>query len=232
MGSGYLTRIEDLEGEAEGSAWQVPWHAKIPTYVLALPMIAAFVVATFQGGAPSGAMRDWGVSGAALAAGRYHTIASHMFAHGGFAHIFMNMSALFAIGGRLVTRLGSPPGAWLRFMGLFLLSGLVGAALFLAIHPSGTIPMVGASGALYGLVGALVRMDRDGLYVIPLQRRFIGRFTLDFVRDNLLLFVLLTVPALLMGSGGGVAWEAHLGGFAFGLLAGPRFLRVKRYGDI
>jgi membrane associated rhomboid family serine protease len=232
MSTGYLTPIEDLEGEAEDSAWQVPWHARVPVYLLALPMIAAFVVVTFQAGAPSGAMRDWGVSGAALAAGRYHTIASHMFAHGGFAHIFMNMSALFAIGGPLVTRLGSPPAAWLRFLMLFGISGLAGAALFIAIHPSGTVPMLGASGAIYGLLGTLIRMDRDGLYVIPLQRRFIGRFTTDFVRDNLLLFVLLTVPALLMGSGGGVAWEAHLGGFAFGLLAGPRFLQVKRYGDI
>lgn len=92
--------------------------------------------------------------------------------------------------------------------------------------------MLGASGAIYGLVGALVRMDGDGLYVIPLRWRFVGRLTWGFVCDNALLVLVITVPALLAGHAGGVAWEAHLGGFAFGLLAGPRFLSVKPYQDI
>jgi membrane associated rhomboid family serine protease len=201
--------------------WFVPWHAYVPVGMLAAGMTAAWLFYFPHG------MRDWGISGAALAAGRYETIALHMFAHGPLFHILMNMVALVSIGGLLVARLGAPPLAWLRFLAFFLLSGLAGTAFYLAIHPHGTVPMVGASGALYGLFGLLLRLPAEPGPLLSLRTPRMRRAVIELIKDNLWLFALLLLPILLSGGQGGLAWEAHLGGLLFGLFAGPRFLPAE-----
>lgn len=215
------------EQEEPPHSWEVPWHAKVPSAVLIVPMVAVFLYSLFIGGIMEIALR-WGLSGAALTEGRFAGIGTHMFLHGGVLHIAMNLTALWAIGGLLTARMGPPPHAWWRFFSIYFASGLAGAAVYLALHPFGTVPMVGASGAIYGLLGALLRIDRQGERIIPLRSREIGRATWQFVKDNAFLFLVLTGPALLAGRGGGVAWEAHLGGFAAGLLLGPRWLVPER----
>ena len=177
-------------------------------------------------------MRDWGVSGQALAQGRYDRLMTHMFAHGGALHILMNVSVLLALSPPLIARLGRPPGAWVRYFGLFLLSGLAGAFAYLAVNPDGTVPMLGASGAIYGLMGTLLRLGPETGALVPLRSRAMALALKDFVRDNLLLILLFTVPALLAGTGGGLAWEAHVGGLTFGLLAGPKFVPTALCEDI
>lgn len=198
--------------------WSLPWHAYVPAALLATGMIAAWLYHFPKG------MSSWGISGAALAEGRYGTIASHMFAHGPLVHIMMNMVALVSIGGPLVARLGRPPGAWLRFLLLFVLSALAGTSLFLALHPHGTVPMLGASGALYGLLGLLLRLPPEPGPLQPLRSPRMRRAVIAMIKENLWLFALLILPGLLLAGHGGLAWEAHLGGLLFGLLVGPRLL--------
>ena len=84
--------------------------------------------------------------------------------------------------------------------------------------------MLGASGAIFGLAGFLVRYPYGADTPSPLWSRDTARAVGDFVKTNVILIVLLTVPALLQGQSGGVAWEGHLGGFLFGLLAAPLFV--------
>jgi membrane associated rhomboid family serine protease len=199
--------------------WTVPWHAKVPGFLLAGGMAIAFAVHF-----PSGGMAGWGVSGDALAHRHWQTIPLHMFAHGAPFHIVMNAMALYGLGGPLVARLGDPPQSWLRFAALFSLSGLSGMTLFLAIHPFGSTPMLGASGAIYGLLGLLIRLPPDGDDVISARSPQMRSTLLGLLRENAFLFALLTVPALLSGRSGGLAWEAHLGGLLFGMFAGPKFL--------
>lgn len=167
---------------------------------------------------------DWGLSAAALSQGRFETIFLHMFTHGGLWHLVMNLSVLAAIGGVLTARLGPPLLAWLRFLLLFVLSALAGAALFLALHPTGSVPMVGASGGIYGLVALLLRTRPDGGPVLAFRSRTIRRSGWALVKENAFLFVLLAVLSWAGDAAIGLAWEAHLGGFLFGLLAGPWFL--------
>lgn len=169
---------------------------------------------------------EWGVSAQALAAGRYENVLLHIVAHGPIFHIAINMYALNEIGPRLVARLGAPARAAGAFLLLFTLSGLAGALVFFAFHPQGTVPMVGASGALYGLLGTLVRLPKDESPMARMDRNHGWRLTKEFVRDNGWMFVALTLPNILMGREGGVAWEAHLGGFLFGLIAAPIFFRA------
>jgi len=175
----------------------------------------------------------WGLSAAALAQGRFETIFLHMFTHGGVWHLVMNLSVLAAIGGVLTARLGPPPLGWLRFLLLFVFSALAGAALFLALHPMGTVPMVGASGGIYGLVALLLRTRPDGGPLLAIRSRTIRRSGWALVKENAFLFLLLALMSWVGDAAIGLAWEAHLGGFLFGLLAGPWFLprEVSAEGD-
>lgn len=205
------------------------WQMQVPAAVLGAACVIAWV--WYNAAHQFAGMADWGVSGAALERGRFDTIFLHMFAHGGAAHLIMNMTMLAAIGGALTARLGPAPLSWLRFLLLFLLSGLTGAALYLAVHPAGVVPMVGASGALYGLLGLLIRAPANGAGVLPVKSRRIRRVSWDLVKQNAFLFALLATMAWASGTAGGLAWEAHLGGFLFGLLAGPKLLaRVSEVG--
>ncbi len=172
-----------------------------------------------------GGMVQWGLSAATLAAGRFDTIALHMFAHAGLVHIGFNSVVLFGLAGPLVTYMGAPPASWLRFYLFYAIAGLAGAALYLAMHPAGNVPMVGASGAISGLIGLVSRLsDRNG-GLVPLFSSEMGRRVWHFARANLWLVLLFAGAMFLLGGGGGIAWEAHLGGFLVGLL-GARLVLV------
>ena len=210
---------DQQQPEGEGLGWDVPGHAKLPGALLVAVMAVAWIAHIHSGG-----MAGWGVSGAAIAGGRFRTIFLHMFAHGGAVHIAMNGFALFALSGPLVARMGTPPLGWLRYLALFLMSGLAGMTCYVAIHPSGTVPMLGASGAIYGLLGALIRLPPEGEMLMPIRSERTKAIIIDLVKSNALLFALFAIPPLLLGQSGGLAWEAHLGGFLFGLMVGPWFV--------
>jgi membrane associated rhomboid family serine protease len=208
-------------------SWEVPRHAHFLPIALTAAMVAAWLLYIVLAGrfAIEGlAMISWAISASALAEGRYETILLHMFAHGGPMHIFMNSAALVSLGPLLIARLGPAPLSWLRFGAVFVLSGLAGAAFYLAVHPTGQVPMLGASGAICGLLGLLARFQPESDEFVPIRSRKIWLTMKIFVKDNLILFAMLTLPALLAGRGGGVAWESHLGGMLFGLFGAPFLL--------
>jgi membrane associated rhomboid family serine protease len=186
-------------------------------------LAAALVVAFVSGPAIGGASR-WGLSALALAQGRFDTLFAHMFAHAGVAHIAMNLSALLALSPPFVARLAPGPRRLAVYFGFFLLSGLSGAILYLALHPTGFVPMVGASGAICGFWGAVARLGPDGA-VRPVFSREVLEVVRAFAISNAILFAIIFVLVRMAGGTGGLAWEAHLGGFLFGMFAVPRFVR-------
>lgn len=131
---------------------------------------------------------------------------TYMFVHANFMHIFFNMLVLFFFGPRLEMRLG---GA--RFIKLYFLSGLAGALLSMAFLLGPPVPIIGASGAVYGvLMGFAILWPRDAIYIwgiVPVQARW--------------LVGVMTAMTVFLGFGGGqdgVAHFAHLGGFLGGYL--------------
>jgi len=125
------------------------------------------------------------------------TIVTYMFLHGGFGHIFFNMLMLFFFGPRLEARLGSR-----RFLGLYFTSGVAGGLLSFT---SPLIPIIGASGAVFGVMFAFAYYwPREVVHiwgVLPIEVRW--------------LVAGLTGVALISGFGGardGIAHFAHLGG--------------------
>lgn len=143
------------------------------------------------------------------------SIVTHMFLHGGFGHIFGNMAYLYIFGDNIEDRIGRK-----KFLLLYLACGLAaGAAQVLAgVHSSA--PCVGASGAIAGIMGAyLVLFPRVRIFFMVAVIRFKVSIWL-YLGVWILMNLFMGSVAVLDGAsaGGGVAWWAHIGGFAAGAL--------------
>ena len=133
-----------------------------------------------------------------------------MFMHGGWFHIIMNMWVLFVFGDEVESHLGH-----IRFVLFYLLCGLAAAAMEVSAAPNTGIPMVGASGAIGGILGAYVFLHPKAKVVFWL----IIPITLSaWVAIGGWLVLQLFGVAGSQGSTGGIAYWAHIGGFVAGLL--------------
>jgi membrane associated rhomboid family serine protease len=208
--------------------WVVPAHAHIVPTALATLLSLAWL-----GYSTNGSMSGWALSWPGLHERGSWLLVLHIFAHGGLLHLIMNVSALMLVGGPLISRLGTPPLSWARFLYLFFGSGLAGAALFLAFHFGRPAAMMGASGAIFGIVGALARVHPATGEVVPLKSARTMMLAKLFLQNHLILLALVVIVALLTGARQGFAWEAHLGGLLFGFLATPLYLppMIERVDD-
>ena len=155
--------------------------------------------------------------------GEAFTILTSMFMHGGWGHLGSNMLFLYIFGDNMEDVLGH-----LRYLAFYLLSGLVAGLVQLGIDVSSTIPMVGASGAIAGVIGGYMlffpRAPIVALNTVPLLWFVMGIFPVipawliaaEFFLVNLLQGVSSLGSRAEMG--GGVAVFAHLGGFVAGLI--------------
>ncbi|MBI5494409.1 MAG: rhomboid family intramembrane serine protease [Deltaproteobacteria bacterium] len=139
----------------------------------------------------------------------------HMFLHGGLMHLVGNLWFLWAFGGPAEGRLGHA-----GLLGIYVLGGVAGALLQVAAEPSSGVPLVGASGAISGVMGAFLwEMGRRNLPLLVVVWRVEVRawvFVLGWAGMQVVdAFSSLGRPA----GEGGVAFFAHVGGFAVGLCA-------------
>lgn len=153
------------------------------------------------------------------------TILTHMFLHGNWFHIISNMWVLWIFGDNVEDAMGK-----LRFIIFYLLCGLGAAALQVGIgfiFGSSEIPMVGASGAISGLLGAYMKFF-PGARILSLVFFF---FFVSFAQIPAIIFIgfwfisqvingILTLP---FAGIGGVAWWAHIGGFLTGIYLCKKF---------
>ncbi len=142
------------------------------------------------------------------------TLVTSMFLHGGWMHLLGNMLYLWIFGNNVEDRLGH-----LRFALFYLASGLAAAAAQILPDPASQVPMVGASGAISGVLGAYVVLFPHARVLVMIP---VGILLFRHVRAVWVLgiwFAMQFVSALLAPSGGGVAWWAHVGGFVAGFVA-------------
>lgn len=144
-----------------------------------------------------------------------------MFMHGGWAHLLGNMWFLWIFGDDIEEHCGA-----IGYLFLYLLTGIAAVLAFVLVAPQGEVPLVGASGAISGVLGAYFLHRPDAqiktLFVLPFFpflwiRNIPGLFVL-------LYWIVLQVISQVMASrahevgGGGVAYAAHIGGFIAGLV--------------
>jgi membrane associated rhomboid family serine protease len=177
---------------------------------------------------------DWALVPAEASQGlEMHTIITSMFLHGGWMHIIGNMLFLYIFGDNLEDQLGH-----IGYLIFYLAGGVAAAFAQMAADPGSTVPMVGASGAIAGVMGG---------YLMLFPRARVDLALIIFV-----IIKVITVPAWLMlglwfglqlvngaamdAAGGGVAYWAHAGGFIAGLVlilpawlrrGGPAFWRLN-----
>ncbi len=145
----------------------------------------------------------------------YSTLFTSMFLHGGWMHLLGNMLYLWIFGNNIEDTMG-----YGRFVIFYLICGILAALSHAMIDPSSTIPMVGASGAISGVLGAYLLLfpRAQVLVLVPL-----GIFTRVMYVPAALVLGLWFVLQVLSGGmslgrgGGGVAFFAHVGGFLAGM---------------
>ncbi|MDR5675140.1 MAG: rhomboid family intramembrane serine protease [Armatimonadota bacterium] len=199
--------------------------ARRPPVVMLSILAASVLVFLYEVGLPPDELaeffRTFGVVPARLLGPDppYFTLVTSMFLHGGWLHLLGNMLYLWIFGNNVEDAMGHG-----RFAVFYLLSGLAAAGLQVAFQPASSVPMVGASGAIAGVLGAYLVLFPHAriLALVPL-----GFFTqLAEVPAVLFLplwFLLQLVYGLAsLGApaqvGGGVAFWAHVGGFVAGVV--------------
>jgi membrane associated rhomboid family serine protease len=216
-----------------GSLWSGPdtqevvKYGAIP-YALTHPGTHCGVVQTIQGAAIACARQPGGIVGSTSTLPTWETVFTSMFMHASILHIGGNMLFLWIFGNNVEDSMGP-----VKFIIFYLLGGIAALALQVAINPSSAAPTIGASGAIAAVLGG---------YIVLYPRARV--LTLVFI---ILFFTVIELPAVVMlgiwfaeqavfgaagltnptGGGGGVAYFAHIGGFAFGALT-IKVLATKR----
>lgn len=152
-----------------------------------------------------------------------HTLVTSMFLHGGWMHLIGNMLFLWIFGDNMEDQFGH-----LRFLGFYLAAGIAAAVGQILAAPASLVPMVGASGAIAGVMGAyLLFFPRARIDVLVIIVVLIKIFTIPAWIMLGLWFALQLFNGMAMDvAGGGVAYWAHAGGFVAGVvLALPVWLR-------
>ena len=173
----------------------------------------------------------WGLVPANLVSNpsnQWVTIFTAMFLHGGWFHLLSNMWFLYIFGDNIEARLGG-----VRYLIFYLLSGVAAVALQTYLLPTSRVPMIGASGAIAGVLGA---------YLISFPRARVASLV-----PILFIFTIIEVPAAIFlvlwfisqlysglfamqgASASGIAWWAHIGGFVFGFIMVSFFARRPAY---
>lgn len=133
-----------------------------------------------------------------------------IFLHGNLAHLGGNMLFLWIFGNNVEDRFGH-----LRYLAFYLVAGVAAAVAHVAVQPSSTVPVVGASGAIAGVMGAYLvlfpqaRVTTLVIWIIPLVTTISAVWVLGF----------WFVSQFFTAPESSVAWMAHVAGFAFGVVA-------------
>lgn len=189
------------------------WAAVPCEVIQGRPLTAGEVAATVFGGDPQAC--DPSDTGPAVHPGKrvLLSVVSSLFLHDGAFHLVVNMLFLWVFGNNVEDRLGHVP-----FLLFYVAAGIVGTGAYLAAQPSGTVAILGASGAVAGVMGSYLIWYPDApirtlvfLVLVDIRARWFlgGWFAIQFFTWT--------------GPG---AWIAHVAGFAFGVVAGRL---VRRY---
>ena len=157
---------------------------------------------------------------------RWITVVSSMFLHGGWFHLLGNMWFLWLFGDNVEDAMGR-----VRFIVFYLLCGLAAVAAQMASNPDSAIPMVGASGAIGGVMGAYaILYPKVGVHMLLILGFYVDRIFVPawlMLGYWFLLQLLGGIPAL-SSEGGGVAFWAHTGGFLAGVVLIYPFRNERR----
>jgi membrane associated rhomboid family serine protease len=202
---------------------RAPWPAVL---------IAASILAVFALQAATGDVDAWnerfGLHPADLAQGRLLGLVTALWCHANWAHAGANAAFALAFGAPAARLFGPGPRGASVFFAFYLLGGVIASLGFAAVHRGDDTVLVGASGAVSALAGAAARLigaagSGAPRTLAPFRSAGVIGMSFAFVSTNLV----LGLAGVDLGQGDApLAWEAHLGGYAAGLLLVGPFLRL------
>ncbi|HDP97386.1 MAG TPA: rhomboid family intramembrane serine protease [Euryarchaeota archaeon] len=147
--------------------------------------------------------------------GSSYTIFTSMFLHGGFGHIVFNVFILVLIGNLLEERIGSP-----KFLAIYIISGIGGGLVYALVNLGDNVGVIGASGAISGILGAIaILYPNQPFMLLFLSFRNIPAWVMVLIFLAMQMFIALSQT--------NIAWEAHIGGLATGILIAPLLMRIS-----
>jgi membrane associated rhomboid family serine protease len=202
--------------------FNAPWTI----VVLCVGLVALYAVQAFA--MSDATFNALALTPAQLAAGHWQTLLTSLFLHGSWPHVLMNAVAALAFGPPVARLFGLGPRGALVFLLFYLTCGALAGLGFVLADPHDTEPVVGASGAISGLLGAASRIIQGHGRIGPIFGQTVIGMAIAWAIVNVVLGV---VPGWTPGAMGmPVAWQAHLAGYAAGvLLIGP-FARLAGRG--
>lgn len=194
-------------------------------------IVVNLVIFLFEAAMPPYTMEafvaEWGIVPDQL---RIVTLLTSMFLHGGWLHVLGNMLFLWVFGRSVEDLIGGT-----KFLAFYILCGLIAAAAQVIVNPYSRVPIIGASGAIAGVMGAyLLKFPRSR--IVTLVPLFVFVTTVDVPAP--LMLILWLIPQFFSGigsltrtdyTGGGVAVFAHIGGFFAGMLLIKLFPPRRRW---
>lgn len=176
-------------------------------------ILGGYAIQSLSGNSES-AMRDLGFSPAELRDGRWSGLVTALFIHGGWMHAILNAVGALAFGAPVVRLFGSGGRGVIGFFAFYLVCGVLGSLGFALVRWGSPDVLIGASGAVSGLMGAASRLADRGEGLSPFLSRTVVGMAVGWIVVNLL----IAFTGVDVGQGGQpVAWEAHLFGYAAGL---------------
>jgi membrane associated rhomboid family serine protease len=140
------------------------------------------------------------------------TLVTHQFLHGGVLHLGLNMAYLWVFGDNIEDAMGHA-----RFLLFYLLCGVIAALCEVVASPGQTTPLIGASGAISGILGAYLVLHPNARVLVPIVviPLYLPAYLLLLAWIGFQIYAVTAVPEVARD---GVAWWAHIGGFVAGLV--------------
>lgn len=206
--------------------FRAPW----PLLALLVVILAAFAMQTQIG--TDAVAAGLGFSPAGLAQGRIEPLFISLFLHGSWAHVLINSAFILAFGAPVARRFGTDGAGAAGFIAFYLVCGVLSNLGYAAVNPGSQAVVVGASGAASGLMAAASRLMTRGPGLAPFLSSPVLTMAGAWVAINVLLAILQGVGLVALepgAAGAPVAWQAHLAGYAAGLvLFAPALAAMRR----
>jgi membrane associated rhomboid family serine protease len=205
---------------ASEPAINAPW----PSVAVVLVIVGSYAVQSLVLGADR-TVAAYGFAPVQLLQGHWLGVLTMMFVHGGWVHALTNAVAALAFGPPVARLLGDDARGAAVFFGFYLVCGVLASLGYAVLHLHDAGPVVGASGAVSGLVGAATRRLGREEGLSPILSRPVLNLAGGWIVANLLLAITGASPLM---PGAKVAWEAHVVGLIAGiLLIGPAWKLVR-----
>jgi membrane associated rhomboid family serine protease len=215
---------EEGRGHQDEPAREPAIRAPLPALALSLTLIGLYAWQSWSID-PDAVVSRFAFSPSDLEEGRWRGLITALFVHGNWAHVLLNALGGLAFGAAVARLFGRRLGGAIAYFTFFLICGVLANLGFAALHPGASVLLIGASGGVSGLMGAASRLIERRNVLAPFTSRTVLGMAAAWIIANLLLGL---VGLDAVSGGAAIAWEAHLAGYAAGLvLIGPAARLVR-----